>query len=164
MKFADDYAKPLNLLERKPSPTEDKSDADKVALAAEAIRDISKVDLSNKFRLSRIKFVPECGKSNIVVNISGSIGSNAVIEWSKSDLNDLFSGKRSWEVELTLKIGADGMPGELFLERACGQSAIDRAVVRILMRPDVWRNAGVGNGSVLISFSPEILNGAVDEN
>lgn len=162
--FRDDYKKQINTLERNITLPADITGADKVALAAEAVRDISGIDDLNRYKPVRIERGKSRGQSSIAVKVDGEISCNTVLQWRDSDRKDLFSGTRSWEVELSLSIDSDGIPQDLFLEKPSGQSSIDRAVVRILSRPDVWHNAGVGAGSILISFSPGILIGVENEN
>jgi len=162
--FSDDYEEQINTLKRDAEKPADKSGAAKVALVAEVVRDISGIDELKCCRPAKTALVTGRGQSNIVVKVSGGIGYGAALQWRDSDRKDLFSGSRCWEVEVSLSIDSDGIPQDLFLEKPCGQSSIDRAVVRILARQDIWQKASAGTGRVLISFSPVILIGAENEN
>jgi len=154
MVFSDDSGQRADLLERKSFEYSNAVESDNVALAAEAVRDISSADVLPKLTVMRPGETVGQGKSNVFVGVSGDIGKDLTPLWSESDKALLFKGKSGWEVEVSLKISDDGTPEYVFLERASGQRVIDSEIVRILSRPDVWKSVVPGEGSLLISYSP----------
>ncbi len=130
-----------------------------VALAAEAAREISRARVP---RLHGPWRGWECEPSSpVAVTVSAGLG-RATPRWSATDEAVLFTLGRAWEVELSLTITDDGRPEHVFLERGSGDAAIDRAVLRTLLRPDVWEGATAGSGTVLVSFAPRTANGALN--
>ena len=132
-----------------------------VALAAEAAREISRARTPrlHEPRAER----PKRAEASVTVNVSAGLGRVAP-RWSATDEAVLFTLGRAWEVELSLTIADDGRPESVFVERGCGDSAIDRAVMRTLSRPDVWEGATEGSGTVLVSFAPRTANGEENED
>lgn len=133
------------------------SQPDAVALGAEAVRCVRPPNLP--------ALKPGAGAGGVArvtpmvaVEVSAGLGANRPV-WSSGDRTQLFSGSRPWEVELSLTLDEAGHPGRVFLEQESGDPEIDRAVVRILSRPDVWRHGTAGRGRVLVSFSPGLSNG-----
>jgi hypothetical protein len=133
-----------------------------VALAAEAAREISSAR-TPRLHAPRGAKRSKRSEAPVTVNVSAGLG-RVVPRWSATDEAVLFTLGRAWEVELSLTIADDGRPESVFVERGCGDSAIDRAVMRTLSRPDVWKGATEGSGTVLVSFAPRTANGEENEN
>jgi len=132
-----------------------------VALAAEAAREISSTRapyLRDPWRGAHTT-----PRNPVTVDVSAGL-KGVTPQWSEADRAVLFTLGRAWEVEFSLTIDDDGRPDRVFLERGCGDAAIDRAVMRTLSRPDVWKAAPGGSGTVLVSFSPPAANGDKDED
>jgi len=143
-----------SILKREPLKAGSVVNLDKVALAAEAIRDLGgdKIVRSEGAKVVRPQGTKK--SSPVLVCASGTIGDNVVLSWTDSDYTELFSGSKSWEIEVSLVISDKGLPESVFLEKTSGDGLIDRGVVRVLSRYDLWQNALPGYGSVLINFSP----------
>jgi len=156
MVFSDHFGHRINLLERRAFEYSDTAESETVALAAEAVRDISSADIFAKPAVIKREPPEGGGERNIFVGVSGNIGSDVIPVWSESDQDAVFKGKSSWEVEVSLIISDDRTPEYVFLERSSGQRTIDSEIVRILSRPDVWKNVMPGYGSLLISYSPRL--------
>lgn len=122
-----------------------------VALAAEAAREISSARAP--YLRERWSGLPMPPAAPVHVVTSAGLG-HVAPQWSEADKAVLFTMGRAWEVELSLTIADDGQPERVFLEKGCGDAAIDRAVMRTLSRPDVWKGATGGSGTVLVSYSP----------
>jgi hypothetical protein len=122
-----------------------------VALAAEAVRDVGGVE--SPLRELRRNVTADVASPTVSVDVSTGLG-GAVLAWSEGARQKLFAVESAWEVELSLSITDDGRPVDVFLEASSGSDAIDRAVVMAVSRPDAWRQASRGHGTVLISFSP----------
>ena len=133
-----------------------------VALAAEAAREISSARAPSLHGPWRGPTGDP--RSSVAVVVSAGLG-GVEPQWRKTDEAVLFTMGRAWEVELSLTITDDGRPENVFLEESCGDAAIDRAVIRTLSRPDVWRGAKAsGRGTVLVSYSPRAAVGDSDED
>jgi hypothetical protein len=154
--FSDDSGQRGGLPERRDAECRSVSESDNVALAAEAVRDISSADVLPKPTVVIPGEVAGHDKLNVFVGVSGDIGRDVMPVWSESDRDLLFRGKSGWEVEVSLKISDDGKPEYVFLEKASGQGKIDSEIVRILSRQNVWEKVVPGEGNLLISYSPRL--------
>jgi len=133
-----------------------------VALAAEAVRAVSRARPPVRHALwapgSPLRPTP-------LVSVAASDGLGDVdLSWSSADTDALFRVDHAWEVELSVTIADDGMPGELFLEKRSGDPPLDRALIRALSRPETWKQASGGRGTLLVSFSPIVAKGMHDED
>jgi hypothetical protein len=135
------------------------SDSSGVALAAEAIRDIGQTLVP--FLLNPSERDVFTKRSPIAVAVSLGLGINT-LAWTERDVEKLFQGDRTWEVEISLTITDDGRPEYIFIERGSRDVRLDQDIVQVLSRPDVWTGARPGRGAVLISFSPVNLNGGTN--
>jgi hypothetical protein len=139
-------------LERDNGSASELDGVDNIALAAEAVTQLRDGDglayMTDSDQHHKISEAP------VFVSVSKKMGKNVELKWSKTDYGALFGGKSPWEAELSLRLDANGYPADVFLERSSGCKKLDRELVRILSRPDVWYNSTSGEGMVLVSFSP----------
>jgi len=152
------FKKELNscMLERSVSREGLGSTADVVALAAEAIRDVGKGVGWRSAVESRLSATRQEAGNGVLVWVSESIGREVALNWTETDYAGLFGGSSGWEVELSLVIGQDCSPESIFLEKPSGDDMVDRKIVQVLSRADLWQEVVPGVGSVMISFSPKV--------
>jgi hypothetical protein len=135
------------------------SDSTGVALAAEAIGEVG--DVPVPLRKGHPKQIQLLSKDPFTVVVSEALGIRR-LSWSEEDLHRLFQGERTWEVEISLTITDDGRPEFIFMESGSGDARLDRDIIHVLSRPELWGGAKVGRGLVLISYSPLSLNGGAN--
>lgn len=135
------------------------SDSTGVALAAEAIGEVG--DVSVPLRKGHPKQIQLLSKDPFTVVVSEALGIRR-LSWSEEDLHRLFQGELTWEVEISLTITDDGSPEFIFMESGSGDARLDRDIIHVLSRPELWGGAKVGRGLVLISYSPLSLNGGAN--